>query len=659
MRSLFKFATLTTVVCIAVALSNGRATADPSFGVDPGGPGGLAPGAVLEPAPGAPAAGPLALPSVVLAPVALGMPAGADVDDISFGDDVFPFPGPFHAIFSVSTGATGHPASLAVSVLYPTVRLEGPAGGAGDFAVQGDLYSTFNTAGAAPPLGAYVAALPVPCGPIPMTNIQAADENGLPPFALGAPNVGLGLVDAAPGPPPGAIDDLDQLELLDSTVVDGGPTPPGVLDAPVFFTVSPATAALLPVLPGAPGPNTGGDVLAFVPGVGLVKWASFAMLGLVPGDDIDALEVSYSSGAPIPAGWVPGPDVIFFSLAPGSPSNPGLGSVCFAPGSGLPDDLYLDVTPFGPPPIPVIDAEMMGLNTLRSPGGTAVDNLDAVDFCLASFADVDGDLIDDGCDLDNDGDLVGDSIDNCPNIPNAAQINSDSGPMPPAGRTGSIDNGPGIAAVDDTVPNGDADGDACDTDFDNDLRPNVMDTNPVVGPICPAGVGMTDGHPSPAGGDNTNDDNGDGNPAPPMGTDAADNGPSWDTDNDGARDGVECIFGTNPRSAASRPTVAMCGGNADPDLDGLTTAAEQCKWGTNPNVADSDGDGIGDCVEANDTNGDNIQNFTSDVINSARAALFLIGRNMDFDLDGNNLVNYTGDTILSARMVFNFYANCP
>ena len=32
-----------------------------------------------------------------------------------------------------------------------------------------------------------------------------------------------------------------------------------------------------------------------------------------------------------------------------------------------------------------------------------------------------------------------------------------------------------------------------------------------------------------------------------MGTDAADNGPSWDTDGDGVPDGVECALGHNPR----------------------------------------------------------------------------------------------------------------
>ena len=105
-----------------------------------------------------------------------------------------------------------------------------------------------------------------------------------------------------------------------------------------------------------------------------------------------------------------------------------------------------------------------------------------------------------------------------------------------------------------------------------------------------------------------------------MGTDAADNGPSWDTDNDGVRDGVECALGTNPRDRTSKPTVATCGGGADADIDGLTAAEERCKWGTNDTLTDSDGDGLRDCVEANDIDGNGVANFGGDTINSAKAA---------------------------------------
>jgi hypothetical protein len=248
---------------------------------------------------------------------------------------------------------------------------------------------------------------------------------------------------------------------------------------------------------------------------------------------------------------------------------------------------------------------------------------------------------------DADGDSVAGIIDNCPGVANPLQENTDSGPAPPAGNTGSIDNGPGVAAIDTTIPNDDAEGDACDTDADNDGLPDAEDTEPLTGAGLCGTLASSDGHPNPAGGDNTD-------------TDA--NGPSWDTDGDGVRDGVECILGTDPRDGtANKPTLAQCAnfptGGAGPNTattdaenDGLPAAAEYCKWGTSDAAGDTDGDLKTDCVEANDTNGDGFQNFPIDTINSAKAANAIIGKTMDFDLSGDGFVNFPGDTILSAKM---------
>ena len=258
-------------------------------------------------------------------------------------------------------------------------------------------------------------------------------------------------------------------------------------------------------------------------------------------------------------------------------------------------------------------------------------------------------------DLDCDG--VPDTTDNCLTSPNPLQENSDSGPQPPLpGRTGDIgvvDNGPDIVGDDGTIPNGDSLGDACDPDHDYDGSPDISDTEPQAG-SCGAFTGTGDANANPAGlpfWDYSNDDNHNRSAAPPMGTDGADNGPSWDTDNDGLLDGVECQLGTNPRDRASRPAVTQCGANVDADNDGLTAAIEGCKWGTSDTLADSDGDGLTDCIEANDTNGDGVQNFPSDTINSAKAANNIIGKTMDFDLNGDGVVNFPGDTILSAELV--------
>jgi len=239
-------------------------------------------------------------------------------------------------------------------------------------------------------------------------------------------------------------------------------------------------------------------------------------------------------------------------------------------------------------------------------------------------SDIDGDGIpdsEDNCPFtpnaaqeDVDGDGVGDACDNCVSVPNAGQENADA----------AIGNGPGVPGDDRTVPNAvaDSEGDACETDgdADNDGLPDAEDGDP--------------------GGDITYDDNNDGNPCLPMGTDSSDDGPSWDSDCDGRRDGVEasCPLAVNP--------------NGDDDGDGLKNTWEVCKWGTNPAVLDSDGDTLGDCVEAADADGNGVVSFTGDVIYYAKAALLppaTFGQEGDFDIDGNNTLNFTGDVIQEAK----------
>jgi len=221
----------------------------------------------------------------------------------------------------------------------------------------------------------------------------------------------------------------------------------------------------------------------------------------------------------------------------------------------------------------------------------------------------------------DDDDGVDWTVDNCPTVPNTGQENSDSGPRPFG--TGAIGTWTGIPGDDVTVPNGDAFGDACDDDLDNDGIPNATDPH--------------------TGGVITYDTNGNGNPCVPLGTDAADHGPSWDWNCNGVRDGVEssCPLAVNPRG--------------DDDGDGLLNTWEVCKWGTDPTVIDSDGDTLGDCTEAVDTNGNGIIDFGSDALNSARATLLspaAFGKDGDFDLNGNNVImgDFGADTLTTAKM---------
>jgi hypothetical protein len=243
---------------------------------------------------------------------------------------------------------------------------------------------------------------------------------------------------------------------------------------------------------------------------------------------------------------------------------------------------------------------------------------------------------------DTDADGVPDVVDNCPGVPNSDQANAD----------GLMGNG-SVASGDATVPWGDPAGDACSTDRDGDGLANVYDTNPLgTGDICSAFAGASDGHSNPGGGDITNDDDRDGEPASPMGNDSADDGPSWDTDNDGALDGVECDLGTDLRNRTSRPSWEACGGSTDADGDGLPAASEVCKWGTSDSTIDSDGDGLGDCQEAADIDGDGIITFPGDVV--VRAGVFFGGPGGDsvFDLDGDGLVTFPGDVSRPAEYFF-------
>jgi hypothetical protein len=214
-------------------------------------------------------------------------------------------------------------------------------------------------------------------------------------------------------------------------------------------------------------------------------------------------------------------------------------------------------------------------------------------------------------DADYDGLLT--AADNCPTAANPTQANTDD----------TYGNGAGIVGDDATVANGDALGDACDDDDDNDGTPDGSDADP--------------------GGDVTYDDDNDGDPAAGCldGADAADDGPSWDTDCDGVRDGLAeaCEDFTMP-------------GDADGDL--IPTHAEICKWGTSDNDTDSDGDGLSDCLEIVDVSGDGVADFLYDVLSYAQAALLpasSFGRDGDYDTNGDNTVDFLTDVLGAATLV--------
>lgn len=161
----------------------------------------------------------------------------------------------------------------------------------------------------------------------------------------------------------------------------------------------------------------------------------------------------------------------------------------------------------------------------------------------------------DVCAVDTDGDGIPDEFDNCADIPNPDQADTD----------------------------GDNQGDACEPpvadDGDDD---NVTDTQD----NCP-------GVPNPGQADTDNDGQGD----------------ECDTDDDG--DGIldtddNCPLVVNPDQADRNNdgTGDVC---SDPDGDGRTDDQDNCPEVSNPNQSDVDNDGLGDVCDA-DRDGDLVDN---------------------------------------------------
>ena len=139
---------------------------------------------------------------------------------------------------------------------------------------------------------------------------------------------------------------------------------------------------------------------------------------------------------------------------------------------------------------------------------------------------------------DCDGDTVTDQNDNCLNVANGLQVNSDDN---------FVDTSPPrpVGQEDKTRANSDLLGDACELDDDND---GLLDTVESPGPPCGTATAATS---------STNPD----------------------TDGDRVVDGAECAMGSNPNDSASRPAIP--GAGIDPDGDRLNNAFE-ATLGTRP-----------------------------------------------------------------------------
>jgi hypothetical protein len=684
MRFITRLSVLVTIVVAAAVGSPVATDAFPSFSLTPGSPtaGLLTPGAILDPATGAPTpAGPQPPPVIGLVAGALGLPPGGNLDGLSFGDDAILAAGvgagPLSLQFSVAAGSVGGPWLPAVPAQNVFTQ-----GVAGEGSAAGDIFL------AGPPV------LPPPFGPLACGlggNAQLFDADGINAVAPAPPGLG-GLLDPPPPPPGAPWDDIDAYEYLDVAAVDyqtmlAAPLSgaDGRADGPIFFTVDPATAAGMGVSPA--------DILVndVASPTGWSLYAPAGALGLVPADDVDALLVGDSAtigaglGTAVPPGRSYGPhptDVVAFSLAPGSPSlapAAPLPPVC-APGVKTPGDVWA-VSPFlGGAPFPVFSAEGIGICSVRVAACAGVnDNLDAIDIQWGGDGDADGapDALEAGCGAvigPNDSDLDGltDSVEmtlgtNPGGVCSAPTLAG----LPDSDLDGMIDSWeiaywtPACAATDPSTPDGPA-------DFDGDGVPNIGEYTQFTSPcnVDSDGDGFADlptgAHTGPAntavGSDNcpnvfnvpqTNSDGNFTDLSPPKAfddltlamsdapgdacdtdddndtlTDVAEaSGASCagfittstnpDTDGDHFIDGAECSIGTNPTDITAKPGLAACGAAGDADGDGVLTQREFCFFATSPVAANSDLDACTDGREVASINGDTAVN----VIDLSQVAL--------------------------------------